>query len=120
MKKLLITALAFEARPFIDHFNLKKDPASPRIPVYRAADTALAISGTGKLNAAIATTWLLASEPQPADCLMVNFGICGCADRSVAIGRLFRIHHIRDAGTGRDFFPEMLLRDEAARTLGIN
>ena len=114
MTKLLITALALEARPFIDRLKLKKDPASRRIPVYRLEETSLAISGTGKLNAAVATTWLLAREPEPADCLMVNFGICGCVDLTAPIGRLFRIHHIRDAGTGRDFFPEMLIRDEVA------
>lgn len=108
--KFIITALHVEARPLIQHFGLKKDPASKRLSVYRKDDLCLAVSGTGKVKSATATAWLLGRYGVDEGSIMLNFGFCGATDPAMATGELLVINKITDAATGRSFYPEMLLK----------
>ena len=109
MAKVIITALQEEARPLINKFELKKDPTSPRIPLYRRGDICLAVSGTGKVKAAIATTYVLAKVDPRENTIAINFGLCGCCDTQRPIGELVYINKITEASTKRDFYPEIIL-----------
>ena len=108
--KLIVTALHVEARPLLDHFKLKKDTASSRIPLFRNDDACLAISGTSKLKSAVATTWLLSQFADLEGVALLNFGLCGSGDPKIPVGELFLINKITDAATGRSFFPDILFR----------
>ena len=108
--KLIVTALHLEARPFLDHFKLKRDTASSRIPVFRNADACLVISGPSKVRSAVATTWLLSQFADLEGAAVLNFGLCGCRDPTIPVGELFVINKIIDAGTDRSFFPDILFR----------
>ena len=110
--KVLVTALAAEARPLIRHFKLRKDDCPGGIPSYRSEDTCLVISGTSKVKAAIATTWILSQTPGMEDSVALNFGFCGCRDRTEPVGTLFLINRIRDVATGRTYYPDILFRHD--------
>ncbi len=110
MIKAIITALHEEARPLIQYFGLKKDPQSHRVPLYRIGDTCLVVSGTGKVKAAIATTFILAQTESPENTIAINFGLCGCCDTRRPTGELVYIKKITEADTKRDFYPEIILK----------
>lgn len=119
MTKLIITALYAEAKPLIGLFGLKKDRSSTKLPVYRDELTALTVSGPGKLKSAIATTYLLAQEKNPKDCVAFNIGLCGGVDPAGRLGDLFFVNKITDRSSGRSYYPDILLRHglpEAALT----
>ena len=107
-----MTALAVEARPLIRHFKLRKDDRPGGLPSYRSEDTRLVISGTSKVKSAIATTWILSQRSGLEDAVALNFGFCGCRDRSEPIGTLFLINRIRDVATGRTYYPDILFRHD--------
>ena len=108
--KLLVTALHLEARVFLAGLGLKKDTGSKRIPLYRGGDINLAVSGTGKINAAATTAWALEhlEIAGRAGARAVNFGLCGCEDMSVPAGTLFLVNKISDLSSGRTFYPDIL------------
>lgn len=110
MAKIIITALHEEARPLIKIFGLKKDPHSRRIPLYRRGGTCLAVSGTGKVKSAIATTFALAKTDSLENTIILNFGLCGCLDLQIPVGELTFINKITDASTKRDFYTETILK----------
>jgi nucleoside phosphorylase len=108
--KLFVTALHLEARVFLTGLGLKKDNGSKRIPLYRGGDISLAVSGTGKINAASTTAWAL-EHIGVAGCAgarAVNFGLCGCDSVSIPAGTLFLANKITDVSSGRTFYPDIL------------
>ena len=109
MLKIIVAALQIEARPLIRALGLKKDSTSPKIPLYRGDGVRLVVCGTGKLKAAVGTTYALTREAEPQKTIAVNFGFCGSADPRIATGSLFMINKITDAATNRSFFPDILL-----------
>lgn len=108
--KLVIAAIPIEAQPFIKHFNLKKDLRSQKIPFYFSEKICLAISGVGKIKAAIATTFALTKIEIKEELLIFNFGICGTPDSRLNKGTLCWVNRITDASTGRNYLPEALLK----------
>ncbi len=110
MLKIIVVALHLEARPLIHALGLKKDSTSPKIPLYRCDGVRLVVCGTGKLKAAVGTTYALTREAEPQKTIAVNFGFCGSADPRIATGSLFMINKITDAATNRSFFPDILLK----------
>ncbi len=110
--KIILTALHLEARPLLQHFGLKKDPQTRRLPVYRGEDLCLAVCGTGKVAAAAATGWVLGKYGGRAGQgnAIINFGLAGCGDDAVPTGELFSINKITDNATQRSFYPEMALK----------
>lgn len=107
-----MTALAAEARPLIRYFKLRRHDRPGDITSYRSEEIYLVISGSSKVKSAIATTWILSQTPELDDSVALNFGFCGCRDRTVPVGNLFLINRIRDVATGRTFYPDILFRHD--------
>lgn len=116
---VLHTALAVEARPFLDRWRMRQIESSRRGSVYRAEspEVMLVVSGTGALAAASAVSAVLAREPSIEAALSV--GLAGCPLLDMACGESRFIHRIHDASSGRTYYPDVLVRhpwQEAALT----
>jgi nucleoside phosphorylase len=105
----IVTALHCEAKPLIDHFDLKKDQVSQKFDLFQNDRIALIVSGIGKIRSAIATTYLLTNRDSSEISAVLNIGVCGSAkDRK--LGDLFNINKITDHAGGRQYFPEPVLQ----------
>jgi len=85
----ILTALKSEADPIIDFFHLKKID-DKKFQIFTNEKITLIISGIGKIESAIATTYLL---PKP-NSILINIGICGSPKHKK--GELFQIKKIID------------------------
>ncbi len=104
----LVTALPAEAKPIVSWFKLKRDLPEKGFPVYRNQHISLIVSGVGKTNAAAACGFLQALNGHPVNPIWLNVGVAGHADWD--IGDAFLVHHIRDTGSGRQWFPPLAFR----------
>ena len=86
-----------EAKPLIKYFNLKK--INDKFSIYENEKISLIISGQGRLNSAIATTYLLSTRKITN---IINFGIAGSS--FYKIGEIFLINKINDK-----YFPDILV-----------
>lgn len=109
MKKIIITALHAEAKPFIEFFNLKKSNLFAKIPFYSGEPVFLCVSGIGKMRCAIATASLLAQEKDPHNVVVFNVGICGSTTKEVNLGELFFVNKVIDHGSGRSYYPDIVI-----------
>ncbi len=95
---LIHTALACEARPFIERFAMHRDAAFVKGKLFRGPGIELIVSGAGaERTAAALSAYLLCCRPEPL--LAVNAGICGSSDASIPLGRCFSIRSILDLET---------------------
>ncbi|MBK8396019.1 MAG: hypothetical protein IPL26_12390 [Leptospiraceae bacterium] len=104
----IVTALAQEAIPLIQHFKLKKDLSHNKFDIYRNDMIKLIVSGTGKLKSAVATTYLLLKEPPKKTDKILNFGICGSGIDKHKSGQIFLINKIEDVNSGKSYYPEII------------
>ena len=86
-----------EAKPLIKYFNLKK--TNDKFSIYENEKIFLIISGQGKINSAIATTYLLSTNNISH---IINFGIAGSSEYK--IGEIFLVNKINDR-----YFPDILV-----------
>src|SRR5690554_3282736 len=84
--RFITVAVRCEASPIIERFALKKETSTGKFDVYSSDENTLVISGAGPTNAAIATSYLLSRQGCNNLDTSVNIGICGTADKSIAIG----------------------------------
>lgn len=105
---IISAALYSEAKPFIEYYNLKKDLSYPSFQVFRKEDTALYITGTGPMEAAIITTAFLTREAPAAADLFLNIGICGSRRRDLPLGTPVLCNKLIEAETGRTYYPDVL------------
>ncbi len=105
----IVTALHCEARPLIRHFHLKKEEQFSPLEIFSAENIRLVVSGIGKLRSAIAATRLLTLPGPPRFRLLMNVGICG-ANAKYAVGEPVLANQVIDAGSGRRYFPDMIVR----------
>jgi adenosylhomocysteine nucleosidase len=83
----MIIATKMEAEPFIEGLNLKELEVRP-FQVYMGGDVLMAISGIGKVNAAMATTYAcLKYDPE----WVLNLGASGATKDSEEPGRIYNI-----------------------------
>ncbi|AWT60764.1 MAG: Futalosine hydrolase [Candidatus Moanabacter tarae] len=108
--QFIVTALRAEAAPLIRKFGLKQNTSSRIFQRFESKEITLVVSGVGKVLSAIATTWILNQGEQSENSSALNFGLCGCSDRKIPLGSLAVINKITDHGSGRNFYPEVLLR----------
>ncbi len=107
---LFVVALPGEARPLVEHYVLKRDMSDSPFPIFRGDNMTLVVSGIGKVKAAAATSYALSMRGPFSNLSIINIGIAGAARECGAkIGDLFVINKIVDNGSGREFFPDMLL-----------
>jgi len=94
---VFVTAIFSEAKALIEYFDLQKVEKKPFL-IYQSDNIALIISGIGKVNSAIATTYI--SQKYSID-KMINIGICGTNDTKKEIGSLCSIKSIVDASSSK-------------------
>jgi len=97
--KCIVTAIFSEAKAFIELFGLEKSQKKP-FEVYQNSDVTLIVSGMGKLNSAIATTYISQNHTFEK---IYNIGICGTNDKTKEIGRLYGIKSVIDASTSKKY-----------------
>jgi adenosylhomocysteine nucleosidase len=83
----IVIATRIEAEPFIQGLDLKEIDVRP-FRVYTGNDVCLAISGIGKVNAAIATAYMC-QKFDPA--CIINLGAAGATVDSRDLGQIFLI-----------------------------
>ncbi len=93
---LFIIALHAEAAPLIDLYHLRRETEKP-FHTYRNHALTVVISGIGTLNAAAATAYALGAFSVD---IVVNYGTCAAADRSVQTGTLWQIGKLIDSCSG--------------------
>lgn len=101
----LITALKPEARPLLEHFDLRPLPGNRAFPVYqnRNGDITLTRSGPGKAAAAAATKLTCALFKADKSHAWLNLGVAGHA--SLPLGQTALVAKITDASSGQTWFP---------------
>lgn len=123
-------ALAFEARPLIEHYGMKRKNVPGRFQFFvsenqRPAATAaskqprpaavVVISGTGSYAASVAATMLFSLYPPEQEDIFINFGICGALPvsgltrSSVAIA-----YSVSCEGQHRMLYPDMMMQSDFA------
>ena len=102
----LVTALACEARPLIDHFRLQKIRGEHAFNIFINQDEniRLIVSGIGNLNAAAATAYLQARAQN--DCFF-NVGIAGSSQHT--IGECLLAHKVSSTTEDKSFYPSIQL-----------
>ncbi len=88
--RYIVSALKSEAKPIIDYLKLKE----VNHQIFENFDTTLIISGIGKINSAIATTYILNRNRLIDTDTILNFGICGSTNYEK--GKLLNINKIID------------------------
>ncbi len=110
IRAALVVALGCEARPFIDMLGLKRDMSARAFEIYISDDHALVVSGVGKIKSAAATGYLLARVDDFDRLAVLNTGIAGAApEMGVSVGDAFLVNRIVDAGSRREFIPDLLI-----------
>jgi adenosylhomocysteine nucleosidase len=83
----IIIATMMEAEPFIQCFGMKEVEARP-FTVYEGRDAFVVISGIGKVNAAMATSYAcLKFDPV----LILNLGAAGATESATEPGRIYHV-----------------------------
>lgn len=103
----ITTALACEARPLIEHYNLKTIMTSDVFKIYASDDVRLIITGIGKISAAAATSYLHAYFSCKKNNVWLNIGIAGHPVLDVGTGVL--AHKITDNNSGRSWYPPRII-----------
>jgi len=102
----LLFALHCEARPWIEHYRLKRIQQKHAFECYQNDEVRLVISGIGALAMASATAWLGGRQQEAA--VWLNIGCAGHADAPV--GQLYVLNAVKDQASGQQLFPPALLR----------
>ncbi len=111
----ILTALASEARPILDHFRLRAMRAEHPFRLYESSDIQLVVSGIGKVPAAAAAAYLQASTGGGRQHAWLNVGIAG--HPSLALGEARLANKIVDFATGKVWYPPPSLVTGLERTL---
>jgi hypothetical protein len=98
--KLIVSAFYKEVRFLIKHYNLKKEN-SP-FEIFKNDKIIVIISGTTKINSAIATTYALTKYSIK---FAINFGLAGGKIHKRDIGDIFLINKIN-----RSLYPDILIK----------
>lgn len=86
----IVMATRLEAEPFFKNLDLKKISDIP-MPVYKNKNLVLIISGIGKANAAIATTYII-NEYKLSK--IVNIGAAGSTTSTFTVGQILHIDRV--------------------------
>ncbi len=106
LHRYLFAALPCEAKPFINHFKLKKELSVTAFTIYRSADITLTVTGLGKSAMAAGAAYTLALFPAVRLPVLLNIGIAGHCSHE--LGAAFVIEKITDQETGRNYYPQLI------------
>jgi len=104
----ILTALFYEAKPYIDIFHLKRVASPGGIQLFEGDNCLLAIGGTGPVNASAAAAYMLTRYAPTRTDMLANIGMAGSAVFN--IGEIVLCHKIINAFTGRELYPDMLCK----------
>ena len=88
----IIVAFKMEAKPLIDYFKLQKQE-DKNFLIYQNDKIKLIVSGVGKINSAIATTYILQNSTK--DSIVFNIGLCA----GQKVGNIYLINEVVDYNT---------------------
>lgn len=100
------TALPCEAKPLINHYQLKKELDSTVFAVYRNKYITLTVTGLGKSAMAAGVAYSLALFPCTTVPILLNVGIAGHCSHQ--LGSVFVVDKMTDQDTGRSFYPQLV------------
>lgn len=103
-------ALTAEAKPLITYFKLKRDNEIKKYQVFKNEEIILIITGSGMMQGAIGTTYVLSSLNIKEEDIFVNLGICGAVKEIFQVGDIVLCNKITNNGNGKSFYPDMLFR----------
>ncbi|TGN06921.1 phosphorylase [Leptospira ilyithenensis] len=103
-------ALVSEAKPWIRALGAKPDPAQGRFRYFRTPEHILAVTGVGKLAAALALGEISHKIPKEERkyCRVWNLGVAGTTSPNKSLGDFFWINRITDDSTKKEYFPERI------------
>lgn len=101
----IMVALNCEAKPWVDHYHLKKIDSRP-FALYQNNDVQVVITGIGSNSMAVAVGWIAA---QGLRCrVWLNIGTAGHATRP--LGDIFQVHGVARSTTDRAHYPPLTAR----------
>ncbi|BDA80009.1 hypothetical protein LPTSP3_g29390 [Leptospira kobayashii] len=103
-------ALVSEAKPWILALGAKPDPTQGRFRYFRTQEHILAVTGVGKLAAALALGEISHKIPKEERKYhrIWNLGIAGTTSPNKSLGDFFWINRITDDSTKKEYFPERI------------
>lgn len=110
----IICALPCEAKAIIQQFHLKYCPEATPFRIYKNEKIQLIVSGTGKIKAATAVSYLHLFSKCEEPIAWLNIGISGGKVGSVGEG--FLVHKITDNSSSQTFFPSITFKTKISST----
>jgi nucleoside phosphorylase len=105
-KTFIYVALPCEAKPLVEHFNLKKMIAVQPFAVYLNQDICLTVTGLGKSAMAAGVAYTQALFTSAGHPVLINIGIAG--HKNHALGSLFLIDKITDVDSHKSYYPSLV------------
>ena len=102
----IYVALPCEAKPLVEHFNLKKDTTVQPFAVYFNQELCLTVTGLGKSAMAAGVTYTQALFATLEHPVLINIGIAG--HKYHALGSLFLIDKITDVASKKSYYPPLI------------
>lgn len=112
INRFIFTALACEAKAFINQFKLKKDLNPQPFTIYSNEQIVLTITGSGKIAMAAAVAYSLALFESIENPVLINAGIAG--HQTAALGTLFSVHKITDSDSGKNYYPQSIIKNKGS------
>lgn len=110
----IVSALYAEASPFIHALSLKKELQHPAFQVFSNESVKVILSNTGMISSAIATTYLLTSNPPKDTDIICNLGCCASYETTTPIGSLYLCHEVTNTVTDFTYYPDMIYEHDLA------
>ena len=104
-RTFIFVALPCEAKPLIQAWQLKKPAGKQTFAMHRNADTAVVVSGIGKIAMAGAVAYTMAQFRDVHQPILLNLGVAG--HRHQSVGNCLLADKIIDAESGRRFYPQL-------------
>jgi len=104
LKRLIITALPDEARPFIDRFKLKSDENQSDLNVYSNESCSLLITGIGSGQVKSVLPVFLKRISDFDNVILFNIGIAGGHPDKTEIGEVYPVNKVTNDDTHDKYF----------------
>lgn len=111
-----VTASLAEATPLIQRYRLEKSTEPAPFLLYRGEGVRLAVSGRGKVRAALAVQRLLLERERDGSETVVHLGLCASTDPALALGAGVAAGKVADWGSGLSWYWEPESRAPFAET----
>ena len=112
MKRLIITALPDEARPFIDRFRLASDENQSDLRVFSNETCSLLITGVGVDRVKSTLPVFLERIPDFDNVVLFNVGIAGGHPDNTEIGEVYPVNKVTNDETHDKYFLTIPAKNE--------